>query len=210
MPASGSGREPKIGEQDVRARCQAGDAGGAVELALRLYGTEVQRLLMTIVQREEVARDAYGRFCEDLWQGLSGFRWESSLRTWVYSVARNAAFREQRGPARRLARMGDNTIDQLRGPEPRSMTQPWLRTEVKSGFARLRERLETDERMILLLRVDQQMSWEDVARILDPEEAGSGPEGLKRKSAAVRKQFQRIKERLREMAEQEGLIEDPS
>jgi len=91
--------------------------------------------------------------------------------------------------------------------EPRSPTGPWLRSEVKSEFAQLCEMLDPEDRMILILRVDRQMQWQDVARVMSDAEGPLTSHQLKKKATALRQQFQRAKKQLREMAHARGLLE---
>jgi RNA polymerase sigma-70 factor (ECF subfamily) len=66
-------------------------------------------------------------------------------------------------------------------------------------LAKLRESLKPDEQTLLILRVDKGLSWKEIAQILaedTPPDVG-----------ALRKRFERLKERLVRMAEKEGLIE---
>jgi hypothetical protein len=57
-----------------------------------------------------------------------------------------------------------------------------------------------------LLRVDRGLSWLEIAAVCAGSEAAD-EETLKREAARCRKQFERTKERLRELAEQAGLLE---
>jgi RNA polymerase sigma-70 factor (ECF subfamily) len=61
---------------------------------------------------------------------------------------------------------------------------------------RLRESLDPDEQTLLILRIDRQMAWTDIARIM----GGDAPEAESRQAATLRKRFERLKERLRSMA----------
>jgi RNA polymerase sigma-70 factor (ECF subfamily) len=81
---------------------------------------------------------------------------------------------------------------------------------VRERFRQLRERLEPEERMLLMLRVDQRLSWEEVARVMAETEAPLGNAELKKRAAALRQQFQRLKTRLRALAEEDGLIHSDS
>jgi RNA polymerase sigma-70 factor (ECF subfamily) len=54
--------------------------------------------------------------------------------------------------------------------------------------------------------VDQRLSWEEVARVMSEGEEALTDAALKRKAAALRQQFQRIKTHLRSLAQEEGLI----
>src|SRR5687768_10505032 len=80
-------------ETPVKAALEAGDERRAATLALRAYGSEVLSFVVVMVKDGDAAEDVFSMFCEDVWRGLPGFRWESSLRTWLYAVARRAALR---------------------------------------------------------------------------------------------------------------------
>jgi RNA polymerase sigma-70 factor (ECF subfamily) len=193
-------------EQDIRALCKKGDLAGAVERALEGYGQEIMRLMASVLHDYERSRDAFSLFSENLLRGLPGFRWESSFRTWAYRLARNACYQVMHAPAGRetpvtMSALPDEAL------KPRSETRPWQRTSVKERFRALRDSLEPEERMLLLLRVDQRLAWTEVARVMwDSDEAPTSA-ALSKKATALRQQFQRIKVHLREMAVQEGLIE---
>jgi RNA polymerase sigma-70 factor (ECF subfamily) len=200
----GNDREKQ--EQEVRELCQQGDTGRAVERTLQIYGMEIMRLMASVLHNPELAKDAFSIFCESLLKGLPAFRWESSLRTWSYRLARNACYQLAHAPSARETPVSSSGIPE----EPqhhRSDTRPWQRTSVKERFRALRESLEPEERMLLLLRVDQRLAWNEVERVMwDSDEAPTSAE-LSRKATALRQQFQRIKVHLREMALEQGLIE---
>src|SRR5207244_3963067 len=80
-------------ETDVRAKLAAGDAKGATTVALETYGPELYGFLHALARDDDLAAEAFATFSEDLWKGLVKFRWESSLRTWAYALARNALWR---------------------------------------------------------------------------------------------------------------------
>jgi DNA-directed RNA polymerase specialized sigma24 family protein len=87
----------------------------------------------------------------------------------------------------------------------RTETLGYLKTEVKDRFARLREHLSEDEQMLLVLRVDRDLGWNDIAVILADGESLSGA-ALQRRAAGLRKQFQRTKEKLSKLARSDGLL----
>jgi RNA polymerase sigma-70 factor, ECF subfamily len=82
----------------------------------------------------------------------------------------------------------------------RSGTHTFQQTEVKQRVRRLREALPEMDRMLLILRVDRELSWRDLARVVL---GGSPtPEELEREAVRLRKRFQLVKERLRTGLEQ--------
>jgi RNA polymerase sigma-70 factor, ECF subfamily len=77
------------------------------------------------------------------------------------------------------------------------------REEVRrQGIERLRAMLTPEERTLLVLRLDRDLSWREVAIVLE-EEQGEPVE-----EAALRKRFERVKERLVRLARDEGLVEE--
>jgi RNA polymerase sigma-70 factor (ECF subfamily) len=122
--------------------------------------------------------------------------------TWAYRLAHNAAFRQARRAAREQP-TGD--LPSVAAPGERSRTAPWIRSDVKSTFKRLREQLEPQDRMVLVLRVDRGMSWEDIAQML-VHDAQLTKDELRRATSALRQRFQRVKARLHELARAEGLL----
>jgi RNA polymerase sigma-70 factor (ECF subfamily) len=64
----------------------------------------------------------------------------------------------------------------------------------------LRESLAPEEQTLLILRVDKAMPWEDVAEVTRANGEAATP-------AALRERFERLKEKLRRLAREQGLIE---
>jgi RNA polymerase sigma-70 factor (ECF subfamily) len=173
-------------------------------LAIESYGGEVLSFLETMLRDHADSGDAFAQACEDLWKGLPRFEGRSSFKTWFYTLARHAASRLRRNAHhKRLTSLSE--VSDL-AERIRSRTRPHLKTEVKTGFAAIRAALEDDDRMLLLLRVDRAMSWNDVARVMANEDDGDSTETIARVAARLRKRFQTVKETIRERARASGLI----
>jgi RNA polymerase sigma-70 factor (ECF subfamily) len=188
-------------ERHLRAEHSAGDMGATATLAIREYGPEVLGLLVAVLRNHDDAAEVFAEFCEDLWAGLPKFRWESSMRTWAYTLARHAAHAFRRDPhrRRRVALSQHPEIAELEA-QIRTTTVTYLRSEVKDHVSRLRESLDPDEQTLLVLRIDRQMSWNEIAVVMggDASEAGGASSMDPARSAAMyRKRFERVKERLR-------------
>ncbi|HEY1908908.1 MAG TPA: sigma factor [Myxococcaceae bacterium] len=192
-------------EREVRSLLQARRLDPAATLALRTYGPEIYGFLASQLGNEADAAEVFSQLAEDLWRGLPGFEWRCSLRTWLYLLARHATSRFRVTPWNRGARTGDSKLD-AEIAEVRSRTEPWLRTEVKDRLRRLRDSLAPEDRLILVLRLDRQLAWGEVALVTLGEEAATA-EALRRESARLRKRFQDLKEELRVRARREGLLE---
>jgi RNA polymerase sigma-70 factor, ECF subfamily len=168
---------------------------------VRGYGPEILGYLAALARDEDRAHDVFSQCCEDLWRGLPGFRRDASARTWVYKLAWNAWLRHERDAFRRRGqRLVTAQMSRL-AAEVRSTTALHLRTETKDAVARLREQLTPDEQSLLILRVDRALTWSEIASVM------SGPEGEEVDAQALAKRFERVKAKLRQMAEDAGLLD---
>ncbi|HRC58763.1 MAG TPA: sigma-70 family RNA polymerase sigma factor, partial [Kofleriaceae bacterium] len=208
LPAPEAPTERELLEQPVKRAATAGDSTAATTAALRLYGGEVYAFLVSTAGSASLADEAYSDLCEVVWRQLCDFRWEASLRSWMYSVARKLALRHRVDGYRRQQRARPLELApevEALAAEIRVSTLEILRTSVKDGFRLLRAELPAEEQELLLLRVDREMSWRDIARVLEdgPPQGGAGraddgePADLDRKAAALRKRFERVRDRLR-------------
>ena len=91
-------------EQRIRRHHERGELKEAATAAIEGFGPEILGFLKAVVRDEQLAGEVFAHFCEDVWTGLSGFRWESSFRTWGYTLARAAWLRQRRAWGARLLR----------------------------------------------------------------------------------------------------------
>jgi RNA polymerase sigma-70 factor (ECF subfamily) len=198
-----SSRRKKL-EAELRAQCEARRYGRAAELALEGYGPEIRKLMKVTLREGSRVDDAFSALSESLLTSLPGFRWESSFRTWIYSMARNICAHSIRSPGARELPSPEGVLD----GQPvldRTATQPWLRTDIKSRFKELQARLSPHEQLILSLRVDRGLSWTEAAQAMAGRQLS--PAETHKRAAVLRQQFQRIKSRLRELALDEQLLQ---
>ena len=198
------GKGARAAEPSIAATLLADHAAGrhreVATAAIRAYGPEILGFLAAMLRDEDAARDVFSQFCEDLWTGLPRFRGDCSLRTWAYTVARNAAsdYRDSAHNRRRCAISECPEI--LEAAEAaRTTTLAYLRTEVKDRVAAMRDRLHPEDQTMLILRIDRGMSFNDIARVTLGDVAPEDGAALARKSAALRKRFERIKAELRSL-----------
>jgi RNA polymerase sigma-70 factor (ECF subfamily) len=191
-------------ENEIRDLCTQERWQEAATAILERYGRELLEYLAAIARSETDGADAFSQFTEDLWRGLPRFRWQSSARTWCYTVARNALSRVRRQPHRKPGRgiaLSDAPEVARLAENVRSTTIVYLRTVVKDEVSALRDRLSPDDQAILILRIDRRLPWLDVARALADEDEELDADELRKRSAALRKRFERIKADLRALVE---------
>ncbi len=187
-------------EPRILALLDSGDLSGAATEALRGYGPQVLGYLTAVLRNEDDAHDVFSQFAEDLWRGLAGFRRESAVRTWAFRLAWHAASRYARDPYRRRGRPILSTEASKIAEEVRSTLSTYAPGGRADKLMKLRESLDPEEQTLLILRVDKAMPWEEVAEVLRADGEPATP-------AALRKRFERLKEKLGRLAREQGLIE---
>ena len=187
-------------EAEVAHLLEVSDLQSAAATIIRGYGPAILGYLAALARDEDRADDAFSQFCEDLWRGLPGFRRDASVRTWAYKLAWHAFLRNEREAFRRRGRPIATEEMSLLAAEVRATTALYLRSEAKDAVARLREQLTPAEQSLLVLRIDRGLSWSEVASVMS-----TPAEHLDAQTVA--KRFQRVKAKLRELAEAAGLLE---
>jgi RNA polymerase sigma-70 factor (ECF subfamily) len=182
-------------DERIRSLLVAGDIGQATTVALRTLGPEVLGFLSGALGNDDDADEVFSTFSERLWRSLNGFEGRCSLRTWTYVLARRELGRFRRGENRRAN--GRVPISQLKEVlEEVRKTRNTVATEERNTLTQLRDALPVDDRTLLILRVDRNLPWDDVALAFaeNPEEFSE--HDRKRETARLRKRYQIVKQRL--------------
>ncbi len=187
-------------EVRILSLLDAGDISGAATEAMRGLGPQVLGYLTAVLRDEDDAHDVFSQFAEDLWRGLPGFRRECAVRTWAFRLAWHAAARYARDPYRKRHRPILTTEASKLAEEVRSTMSTYAPGGRADKLMKLRESLDAEEQTLLILRVDKSMPWEDVAEVMRSDGEAPSP-------AALRKRFERLKEKLGRLAREQGLIE---
>jgi RNA polymerase sigma-70 factor, ECF subfamily len=178
-------------EERLREHMAAGDLSGATTEAVQGLGPQVAGYLRMLLRDEADVADALSEWAESIWRGLRSFEGRSSFKTWAYRLAYTSAMK-QLGQARRRreVRLPTSELSAL-VQEVRTSTLSVERRQRQ--LDELRARLSADERILLFLRVDQRLSWQEVAVVLSTGDAGASPQNL-------RKRFQRLKTKIAGLA----------
>lgn len=158
-------------------RFKNGDQSAFDEMVTRYWDriySMVNQLLRNTQDAEEVTQDAFIR----AHRGLANFRGDSAFSTWLYQIATNLArnrywywWRRKRDKSisfeQPIGPEGDMTLADVipahvETPDDITVTQEFVD---RIGFAM--EKLGTKHREILVLRNVKNMSYEEIAEVLD-------------------------------------------
>jgi RNA polymerase sigma-70 factor (ECF subfamily) len=192
---SGSQAAEETLDARVKRLLSAADTTAAATLVIETLGPELLGYLWVAAESWGDADELFSRVCERIWRGLPKFRFESSLRTWAFVIARH---RVRTGLERARTRKPDVSLSEVEQlvhlvAAVHSTTQLHMRSDSKQRLERLRQTLDPDDRTLLVLRVDREMAWRDIAEVM-----ADGDEDHTRVAAKLRKRFERVKQRLRE------------
>jgi RNA polymerase sigma-70 factor (ECF subfamily) len=191
-------------EAQAKTAADKGDWRRVATVTLEAYGDEILGFLLAQAKDEVAANEAFSMFTEAMWRGLIGFRWECTLRTWCYTLARHSWFRYLRDRSRGaemvpLMSSGSIPIEELASRLTRS--QPSVNSGARMELEMLREQLAADDQTLLTLRLDKAMAWRDVARVMSDPDDDMDDAALERRAVGLRKRFMKIKADLREQLE---------
>jgi RNA polymerase sigma-70 factor (ECF subfamily) len=193
-------------ERQVRSCLQAHDPRAAAARALENLGPDVLRFMSARLADRAQAEEGYLQFSEDVWVGLPAFRWESSLRAWMFVLARSAATRVSRKRRREVELPpGFANLPQLR-EHVRSTTARYLRLDIKDRMREIRQRLDEDDQTLLILRIDRKLEWDDLAVVMNEMPSDAQERDIEDAVSRVQTRFRTAKKRLRGLVEAEGLL----
>jgi RNA polymerase sigma-70 factor, ECF subfamily len=159
-----------VDEADLINRARTGEADARDEL-VRRYLDDVYRLTCRILGDRDLAQDATQDTFVNALGALGRFRGEASFRTWLLRIAVNAS----RSLGRRQVRRKEVNIvlaDHEASREQDPATRAENVTEAKRVEAVL-GRLPTKQRMAVSLRVQQGLSYAEIASALDCSEGAA-------------------------------------
>src|SRR5688572_323102 len=138
-------------------RYLAGDMTAFDEIMIR-YERQIYRLCFRFTRNSDDARDLAQDVFIKAFENLSGFRRESSLKTWLYRIATNHCINHVKAHTREFVEVTEAT------KQTRATAQVALEEkEQRDRFRHLVTKLPPKQRAILELRIHEQLSYEEIA-----------------------------------------------
>lgn len=190
-------------EEQLLSLLRDGALDELAALAVETYGSELYGFLIHVVGDPAGAEDVFSQTIEDFWRGLPGFRRSCSVRTWLYRLAHHASVR--RSPWNGAPRAGGAAPSPLVAAA-RTLTVSWRRIDVQDRWRELRREIAPEDRALLVLRVDRDLSWNEIAHVMLSESSDdASATAVTREAARLRTRFQLLKDQLRARARAAGL-----
>jgi RNA polymerase sigma-70 factor (ECF subfamily) len=152
------------------ARWRGGDDRAATELVSR-HAPAVARFVASLGERhdaDELVQDTFVR----AFQAIAGFRADSSLRTWLFTIARRLVLDRRRVGARRWARETDAPGVDV-SVDPHTALDAVVADETGTRLRAAMARLTPMQREVFTLRVSEGRSYREIAEIAGTTEGSA-------------------------------------
>jgi RNA polymerase sigma-70 factor (ECF subfamily) len=152
-----------LGNQDADAevvdRYLAGDMTAFDEIMIR-YERQIYRVCYRFVENRDDAMDLAQEVFIKAFEHLGTFRRESSLKTWLYRIAMNHCINHVKKHSQEFVE-----VTELTGSVNASVQSQLEDREEREYFRRLVKQLPPKQKAILELRIHEQLSYEEIAKI---------------------------------------------
>jgi RNA polymerase sigma-70 factor (ECF subfamily) len=138
-------------------RYLAGDMTAFDELMIR-YERQIYRVCYRFVENRDDAMDLAQEVFIKAFEHLPSFRRESSLKTWLYRIAMNHCINHVKKNAPEFVEVTEYT-----GSVAPSIQSHMEHQEQRDHFRRLVKHLPPKQKAILELRINEQLSYEEIA-----------------------------------------------
>jgi RNA polymerase sigma-70 factor (ECF subfamily) len=162
--------EPNENSTDLEliARWSAGDERAATHLVER-HGPALARFAASLGQRsdiEEVVQDTFVR----AFGSIESFRADSSLRTWLFTIERRLILDRRRAERRRK---DDAAVEERDAATEFDALDEIVAEEAQTRVRRAVEQLSRLQREVFLLRVNEGLSYKEIAEVVGSTEGAA-------------------------------------
>jgi RNA polymerase sigma-70 factor (ECF subfamily) len=171
-------------EKDWLEKARAGDveAFGALVLAHQQF---VYNLAWRALGDEHEAQDASQETFLRVWQALPNFRGQAQFRTWLYRIVTNVCYGRLPRLRRQFAELGDIEMGEVPDESQSDPAATLEAAEQRAFLWRQIEALPESYRVLVLLRYQQDLPYEEIASVLSLP-LGTVKTGLFRARARLR------------------------
>ena len=146
-------------EQVIILRCQTGDKDAFAELIER-YQAPLRYFISHLSSNNEVTEDIF----QDTWliviKRIYSLKRTEAFPTWLYRIARNKVYQQLRRK-HKLSELNENVA------APNDTEDDVFSPEDAAKIHRCLKRLRAEHREVLMLRFLEQMSYHDIAQVIN-------------------------------------------
>jgi RNA polymerase sigma-70 factor (ECF subfamily) len=146
-------------DAELVERYLAGDTAAFDEIMVR-YERQIYRVCYRFVDNREDAMDLAQEVFIKAFEHLGTFRRESSLKTWLYRIAMNHCINHVKKHSQEFVEVTEYT-----GSVHSTVQHQLEEREQREQFRRLVKMLPPKQKAILELRINEQLSYEEIARV---------------------------------------------
>jgi RNA polymerase sigma-70 factor, ECF subfamily len=157
-----------INEAELVRRAQAKDME-AFEVLVNLHQRYVYNLALRVLADEQEAWDIAQETFVRAWLALKGFRGQSQFRTWLFRIATNLCYNRLPGLRRQLSALGEDCLMELPA-DPQQDPGPHGSMEMQEQRVFLHRKIEElpeSQRLLVVLRYQEELSYEEIANVLN-------------------------------------------
>lgn len=185
-------RVDPVASAELDQALRGGDRARAIQLIDEVFGAGLFRFIHILVRRADLAEDVYQITLLEAFRDLGTFAARSTLRTWLFGIARHRCLDALKTGRRRDAALVPaedlhDHPDSAPGPDQRLDD-----VQLKAALAACLDQLAAETRMILVMRFSEGLPYDDIARICEAS------------TEAVRARVSRALPMLRRCIEQKG------
>lgn len=169
---AGGEPEPAVDpEQRALAALDRKDHDEALSVLMLAYGNGVFRYCVQVMRNHHLAEEVLQETFIQAYGGLARFRRQSSLRTWIFSIAHNRCLdvlKKEGKQIRTVEPMADPPDAVDAGPRPDRL---FAGRELSSIVEECLEKLTPEARAAILLRFQHELTYPEMAAIVGAREA---------------------------------------
>ena len=174
-----------VPEGELVRRAQGGDTA-AFETLVLAHQTLAYNLALRALGNEQEAEDAAQEAFVRAWLALPNFRGQARFGTWLYRIVTNLCCNRHPRLRRELLALGDDAASDIPDESPATDPASSLEAEERRAFLhRQIDALPESYRMLVTLRFQNELSYEDIASALSLP-LGTVKTGLYRARARLR------------------------
>lgn len=162
---------PVDDDEGVMRLVATGKRDGALRILMDRYGSQLYRYCREALRDEALADDVHQRVFIEAHRDLPAFAGRSSLRTWLFAIARHRILDATKSRRRAQAHLDDDETADIVDPRP-TPDQRIDDARLREALAHCLDQLGEHVRSAVLLRYQQGFSFEEMAGICD-DKAGT-------------------------------------